>query len=222
MSLLVKTNEIQYHLLRGYTKSSADGDSVGHTAPALGHSFRLRLINWHVAAVLPVAEVNLCPLPILTGCKKQTKKTKQVTVPSGFLLSDFGMWLLEYPAHQPGALVCDAKPHPWLLLIAAAEASFSGVVLRSLDWTSLELVPIDVLEGANCWTECTWGFWWKAECSTNLVSGMLLFSNEFVILSVGLGFFSHCLQDILVWGAESAELECKVTKLWVFLHILNP
>lgn len=73
MSLLVKTNEIQYHLLRGYTKSSADGDSVGHTALALGHSFRLRLINWHVAVTLPVAEVNLCPLPILTGCKKKSQ-----------------------------------------------------------------------------------------------------------------------------------------------------
>lgn len=143
MSLLVETSEIQYHLLRGYTSSSADGDSVGHTAlldTALGHSFRLRLINWHVAATLPVAEVNLCPLPILTGCKK-----KKVTVPSGILLSAFGMWLLEYPAHQPGAPVCDAKPHPWLPLIAAAEASFSGVVLRSLDWTSLELAPIDSL-----------------------------------------------------------------------------
>lgn len=86
MSLLVKTNEIQYHLLRGYTSSSADGDSVGHTAPVLGHSFRLRLINWHVAATLPVAEVNLCPLPILTGCKKKKKSH------SAIRHSSFSFW----------------------------------------------------------------------------------------------------------------------------------
>lgn len=140
-------------------------DSTGRAAPAVGRSPNLQLMDWRVAAALPTAELNLRPQPILTGCE-----IWQISAPSGFLLSTVGMWLPSYPVCQPGDPARCAELCPWLPVGVTMLAWFSSATLRCLAWLEQgQDLPLDMLEGANCWAKWSPGDSAGKPCSTQIL-----------------------------------------------------
>lgn len=161
-SLIVKVaSKNQYPVLReGYRNSSADGWL--HQAGCISCWMQTKSSAYGLTCCSSVANCR-----VKSSSSAHHNRMWNMTA---LRISAFSCWNVAAVAPRVSAWRSSCLLCPWLPVGGTVLAWFSSAALRSLAWLGQgQDLPLDVLEGANCWAKCSPGDSAGKLCSTQIV-----------------------------------------------------